>query len=141
MASVPTSCPTKGVHHVGLSVSNLGQAKAFFVEGLGYRQVGERPEYPAAMVSDGTTMITLWQIEDEAGGAPFDRRRNVGLHHLALLVGDEAALDEVHARATQAGAQIEFPPEPRADGAARHMMCAIPGGPRVEFIALVDAAK
>lgn len=130
---------TQGVHHVGLSVSDLAEARAFFEQGLDYRLVGERPSYPAAMVTDGTTMITLWQIEDAARGAPFDRRRNVGLHHLALQVADEDLLELVHDRAVAAGATIEFPPEPRADGLAKHFMCTIPGGPRVEFVTLVDA--
>ena len=92
------------------------------------------------MISDGKTMLSLWQIADPAGGAPFDRRRNVGLHHVALLVADTDALDEVHARIVAAGAAIEFAPEMRADGKAKHLMCNIPGGPRVEFIAMLEAA-
>ena len=130
---------TQGVHHVGLSVSDLTAARAFFESGLDYRLVGERPSYPAAMVTDGTTMITLWQTEDPSAGAPFDRRRNVGLHHVALQVELEQ-LDLVHRRVVEAGAVIEFAPEPRGDGLARHFMCNIPGGPRVEFVALVDAS-
>jgi catechol 2,3-dioxygenase-like lactoylglutathione lyase family enzyme len=127
---------TRGVHHVGLSVSDLAAARTFFETALGYELVGERPAYPAVLLSDGRTMITLWQIENPAAGAPFDRRRNAGLHHLALLVEDVETLDTVHRRIVAAGAEIEFAPEPRADGLARHLMCAIPGGPRVEFIAL-----
>ena len=129
---------TQGVHHVGLSVSDLDSARAFFESALGFRLVGERPSYPAAMVTDGSTMMTLWQIENPAASAPFDRRRNVGLHHVALLVRDIEALDLVYGRVADAGADIEFAPEPRADGLARHFMCTIPGGPRVEFVTLVD---
>ena len=33
------------------------------------------------------------------------------------------------------GAEVEFAPEPLNDGPVRHMMCRIPGGLRVEFIA------
>ncbi len=31
---------------------------------------------------------------------------------------------------------MEFAPEPLGGGPAKHMMCAIPGGIRVEFIAV-----
>ncbi len=48
-------------------------------------------------VSDGTVMLTLWQAEDPATAIPFDRRRGIGLHHLALQVESEAALSELHA--------------------------------------------
>lgn len=32
---------TKGAHHIGLTVSNLDQARRFFVDTLGYEQAGE----------------------------------------------------------------------------------------------------
>ena len=34
---------TEGVHHVGLTVPQLEEARIFFVEGLGFEQVGEKP--------------------------------------------------------------------------------------------------
>ena len=83
---------TLGAHHIGLAVPDLHAARAFFCDALGYRTVGEVPDYPAVFVSDGTTLITLWQVEDPATARAFDRRKNIGLHHLALAVADEAAL-------------------------------------------------
>ena len=47
-------------------------------------QILGNPDYPAVFVGDGLTRITLWQIKDPVTAAPFDRRRNIGLHHLAL---------------------------------------------------------
>ena len=127
---------THGVHHLGLTVPDIAATKAFFIETLGFNQVGERPEYPAVFVSDGTVMITLWQAADPATATAFDRKNVVGLHHLALLVPSQEALDQLHGRlTTTAGVSIEFAPQPLRDGAVRHMMCAIPGGVRVEFIA------
>ncbi|SLN31209.1 VOC family protein [Oceanibacterium hippocampi] len=127
---------TRGAHHIGLTVPDLAGARAFFIDLLGFRQVGEKPDYPAVFVTDGSTMITLWQAADPASAVPFDRRNNVGLHHLALKVEDAAALDTLHGRlADSAGVVIEFAPEPLGGGATRHMMCAIPGGIRLEFIA------
>jgi catechol 2,3-dioxygenase-like lactoylglutathione lyase family enzyme len=126
---------TTGAHHVGLTVPDLDAATAFFCVTLGYKEVGGNPAYPSKFVSDGATLITLWQAADPATATPFDRKRNIGLHHLALGVADAGALDIVHARvAAHPGVTIEFPPEPIREGAAtRHFMCAMPGGIRVEF--------
>ena len=127
---------TRGVHHVGLTVPDLDRTRAFFADVLGFRQVGEKPDYPAVFLSDGQVMITLWRAADPRTAAPFDRRNAIGLHHLALRVADAAALDALHARlATAADVAIEFAPEPLGGGPTRHMMCLIPGGIRVELIA------
>jgi catechol 2,3-dioxygenase-like lactoylglutathione lyase family enzyme len=126
---------TAGAHHVGLTVPDLQAALGFFTEGLGYEQVGEVPDYPAAFVSDGATMVTLWQAESRDAAQPFDRRRHLGLHHLAIRVAD-GGLDALHARlAARDDVEIEFAPEALGGGATRHMMTRIPGGLRVEFIA------
>lgn len=127
---------TQGAHHVGLTVPDLGAAQAFFEGALGFRKVGERPGYPAVFVSDGTLMITLWQARDPASALPFDRKRHLGLHHLALRVADHAALDALHRElAARDDVRVEFAPEPLGAGPARHMMCAIPGGIRLELLA------
>ena len=127
---------TRGVHHVGLTVPNLAETRAFFIDTLGFTQVGEKPDYPAAFVSDGSVMITLWQAADAESAVPFDRRNVIGLHHVALKVENPEALEALHGRlaATQ-GVEIEFAPEPLGATPLKHMMCAIPGGIRVEFIA------
>ena len=91
-----TETLTAGVDHVGLAVADLTRSRAFFTDCLGWQQIGERPEYPAAFVSDGHSRLTLWQVADPATCVPFDRRRNVGLHHLALKVPGRAQLDALH---------------------------------------------
>ena len=133
----PASAPlTRGAHHIGLTVPDLPKARSFFTDTLGFQLVGEKPDYPAAFVSDGSTMITLWQARDPASATAFDRRNVIGLHHFAMTVADAAALDAVHGRLKEAdGVEIEFAPEPLGGGPTRHMMCAIPGGIRMEFIA------
>lgn len=132
-----SNAATRGVHHLGLTVPDLAATRAFFVDELGFEQVGERPEYPAVFVSDGTVMITLWQAANPESAVAFDRKNVIGLHHLALLVPDQQSLDDLHKRlATSDSVDIEFAPEPLRGGPVRHMMCAIPGGVRVEFIAV-----
>lgn len=130
-----TQALTIGAHHVGLAVPDLEAATNFFCVALGFKEVGGNPAYPSKFVSDGTTLLTLWQVADPATAIPFDRRTNVGLHHLALGVTDAAALDIVHDRVrAYPGAKVEFAPEPiRAGSSVQHFICAMPGGIRIEF--------
>jgi catechol 2,3-dioxygenase-like lactoylglutathione lyase family enzyme len=128
---------TQGVDHVGLSVRDLEQTKRFFTDLLGFEQIGERPDYPAVFISDGTVMITLWQVTEPAAAGAFDRHNQIGLHHLALRVGSLSDLEKVFQIMEQAdGVEIESAPVPLAAGKGAHMMCIEPGGIRIEFIAL-----
>lgn len=128
---------TQGAHHIGLTVPDLAKTRAFFLDTLGFSQVGEMPDYPAVFLTDGSTMITLWQAENPNKAVAFDRKNVIGLHHFALKVGSADALEALHKKLkTVDGVQIEFAPEPLGGGPASHMMCAIPGGIRTEFIAL-----
>jgi catechol 2,3-dioxygenase-like lactoylglutathione lyase family enzyme len=129
------SASTRGVHHVGLTVPNVETTRDFFLDTLGFEQVGEVPDYPAVFVSDGTTMITLWQAQSPTTAISFDRKNIIGLHHLALVV-EADTLDMLHDRLKVADdVTVEFAPERLGKMAVRHMMCNIPGGIRVEFIA------
>jgi len=128
---------THGVHHVGLTVSDLEETREFFTGALGFRLIGGDGDYPAAFLSDGVSVITLWQAEDPATATAFDRKRNVGLHHLALQVEDAAALNRAFAAAVAwPGVNAEFAPGPTRPGAsARHALIRIPGGIRLELYA------
>ena len=127
---------TRGAHHIGLTVPDLAESRAFFIDTLGFAQLGEVPDYPAVFLSDGTTMITLWQASDPTNAVPFDRKNNVGLHHFAMKVENAGVLDSLyHKLDTTQGVDIEFAPEPLGSGPTKHMMCFIPGGIRMEFIA------
>ena len=126
---------TRGAHHIGLTVPELAKTRSFFIDTLGYTQVGEVPDYPAVFLTDGTTMITLWQAQNPGNAVPFDRKNVIGLHHFALLVDNHAALDALHERLKQtADVDIEFAPESLGGSEIRHMMTYIPGGIRVEFL-------
>jgi catechol 2,3-dioxygenase-like lactoylglutathione lyase family enzyme len=124
---------TVGVDHVGLTVGDLAQSKRFFCDCLGWTAVGENPSYPAIFVSDGRTIVTLWQANP--GPIAFDRRRNVGLHHLALRVADLSGLNALHARvAAWPGVSVEFAPELSGKGPKTHFIVREPGGTRIEFV-------
>lgn len=132
-----TAPATTGVHHVALSVSDLEVSRAFFRDLLGFSIVSENPEYPMAILSDGQTKITLWQVENPQTCRTFDRRQNIGLHHLALGVKNKNALIDLHKRLLDTDTIFEFEPELTNSGQAMHMMTLIPGGPRVEFICAI----
>ncbi len=128
-----TDSITNGIHHLGLTVSNLEESAAFFVSLLGWKEVKRDEEYPAIFVSDGSVMLTLWQTRKNPS-APFDKDQNVGLHHVAIAVESEAALIGLHKKLVQNNIRIEFAPELLRQGPAKHMMCYEPSGIRVEFI-------
>ena len=126
---------TQGINHLGLAVRDLDRSIRFFVDGLGWAESGRDDSYPRSAVTDGVVRLTLWQVDHNLEVARFDRRRNVGLHHLALEVDSEQRLDKLYAHLRfMDGVEIEFAPEPVGAGPRKHMMCYEPGGIRIELI-------
>jgi len=124
---------TKGAHHIGLTVSKLEESAEFFVSLLGWKEVRRDDKYPAIFVSDGITMVTLWSTKEEPPN-PFNKNKNVGLHHVAFHVESEDVLNSTYEVLKANGVKIEFAPEFLRQGPAKHMMCIEPSGIRMEFI-------
>ena len=123
-----------GLDHLGLSVSNLTASETFFTQALGFSVAGREADYPAVFLSNGDIFITLWQTKAESTVA-FNRKNNVGLHHLALQVSSLEKLNELHdALKNHKGVTIEFAPELFYGGPAMHMMLREPSGNRIELI-------
>ncbi len=126
---------TGGLNHLGLAVRDLDRTTAFFTGVLGWSEIARDDSYPRNSVTDGDLRLTLWQVDRSGTVNGFDRRANVGLHHLALTVPAEADLDRLAAAVRDwAGVEIEFMPELLGDGPRKHMMFAEPGGIRLELI-------
>lgn len=126
---------TCGLNHLGLAVADLERTTAFFTDLLGWQETGRDPSYPRTAVSDGVVRLTLWQVDRNLENETFDRRKNIGLHHLALEVATESDLNALAEKLQVAETVIvEFPPELVGTGPRKHMMCYEPGGIRVEFI-------
>lgn len=124
---------TRGLHHLGFTVGDLPAAKAFFTNALGFKLLSENPDYPAAFVSDGVNMITLWAAE--AGASAFDRRKQIGLHHAAFKIENLESLTTLYSQ-LQDWPGVELEGEisaPSAGSQARHFLLRMPGGPRIEF--------
>ena len=125
---------TAGFNHIGLTVSDLAASSQFFTGTLSWKLQGQDPKYPAHFLSDGNMLITLWQIKDQENVVEFDRKQNVGLHHLALSVKSAEALYMLHDKFTKVSSvAIEFPPELAYGGPTLHMMIREPSGNRIEF--------
>ncbi|MBC8740357.1 glyoxalase [Paraburkholderia sp. UCT31] len=129
-----TESLTCGIDHLGLTVQALDVTRDFFVNCLGWKEVGAKPAYPAVFVSDGHVLLTLWQQKDEPNKVEFDRKKNVGLHHLALRAASEEAFATIFERvAAWPGVKVEFAPEDLGSGPKQHTMVYEPGGIRLEF--------
>jgi len=123
---------TNGVHHIGLAVSKLEESAGFFTKLLGWEEVKRREDYPAIFVKDDSLMITLWKTQTE-DPAKFDRKTNIGLHHLALRVNSQEAMYQLLDTLKKNQIEIEFEPTLRGEGPSMHMMCYEPSGIRIEF--------
>ena len=125
---------TTGLNHLGLTVKNLQASTDFFIHTLGWKAVGGYPEYPSKFVTDGALFLTLWQTKDVNKTILFDRKNNVGLHHLALSVASKEKLNELYVLFKSVpDLEIEFPPELNGKGPTIHMMIREPSGNRIEF--------
>lgn len=126
---------THGVEHIGLTVRNVQEGAAFFTDVLGFRRIGEKPDYPAVFVTDNYTKVTLWQTDDPRQAQSFDRKNHIGLHHLAFKLESDADLDALYEKLkTTPNISIDFAPEPVGNGPSRHFMIYEPSGIRIEFI-------
>lgn len=127
--------PVGGVDHVGLSVSNLNASEMFFVKYAGFTVSNRDDSYPAVFLNNGSVVVTLWRVKDTKTAIQFDRKNNIGLHHIAFSVSSFDALDNLYEKLkADKKVTIEFSPELLGDGPTKHMIVYEPSGNRVEFI-------
>jgi lactoylglutathione lyase len=86
---------TNGINHLGLTVRDLDQTTSFFTDLLGWKLVTRDDSYPRTAVTDGTCRFTLWQADLSQPVTGFDRKTNVGLHHVAIEVASREDLFEL----------------------------------------------
>ncbi|PLW78430.1 VOC family protein [Cohaesibacter celericrescens] len=124
---------TLGIDHLGLTVEDLMLSLSFFTDCLGWKQFGGNPDYPSAYITDGTAKLTLWQAKTDSP-IGFDRFQNVGLHHFALKLASNEALDALFEEVKNwPDVVVEFAPELSGNGPKRHCMVYEPGGNRLEL--------
>ena len=135
MIKAIAQAPVGGVDHVGLSVSDLGASESFFVKYAGFKAFNRDDSYPAVFLNNGSVTLTLWRVKNLETAIKFDRKNNVGLHHVAFSVSSFEALYELYEKLKKdKNVIIEFAPELLGKGPTKHMMIYEPSGNRVEFI-------
>jgi catechol 2,3-dioxygenase-like lactoylglutathione lyase family enzyme len=104
------------VGHVGIEVSNLMNSKTFYralLEGLGFTVIMEE----GGTIGFSNQGFQVWVTEEKKSrvkrGAPTGEEFVVA-DHLAILVGDNAAVDGVERRMKKNGYEALFPCEEHA---------------------------
>lgn len=95
-----------GIHHVGLTVTDLDRSVAWYTSVLGAEGISRFDIGPMskAMVRLGPVTLSLTSHGAGAVGGPFDEHR-AGLDHLSLAVPDIAALRTWASRLDRAGVE------------------------------------
>ena len=95
------SIQTNGFHHVGIRVTDLARARAFYVDTLGFKAVRERPRL--IIVNANGSLLGIQGDAPETGrGDKFDPFR-VGLDHISLGVGDVGELARLKEQLDRSG--------------------------------------
>jgi glyoxylase I family protein len=77
--------------HLGLRVSDLGRAKRFYIDTLGFGLLRESAE--AVFMDAHGLLIALLGPDEQMNGADRFNPFRVGLDHLALAIADAGDLD------------------------------------------------
>jgi len=88
-----TPIATGSVHHVRLTVSDVGRSRAFYAEVLGFRHVTDLPS--GVFLSNGTVGLGIGPSPDPARAPRDDRfdEARVGLDHLSFGVASRDELE------------------------------------------------
>ncbi len=93
----------KGLHHVGVAVTDLDESINLYREAFGgelvHRETNEREGLEAAFIRTGSGEVELMSaIREDSPVGKFLARRGPGLHHVAYAVDDiESALRQAKA--------------------------------------------
>ncbi len=93
----------KGLHHVGVAVTDLDESIRIYREAFGgellHRETNEREGLEAAFIRTGSGEVELMSaIREDSPVGKFLARRGPGLHHVAYAVDDiESALRQAKA--------------------------------------------
>jgi len=124
------------LEHVGIWVADIDRVASFYASYLGAR-IGELYRNPGKgfesrfLTFGGGARIELMTRQDVTGRAA---REQLGLAHVALSIGDEAAVNALAARLQADGVALDSGPRRTGDG---YYECVVkdPEGNRVEITA------
>lgn len=84
-----------GVHHVTLTVTNIGRSREFYTRFLGFQKLMDFGEV-RSILGNGSTILALTLPADPTTPAPANDRfheNRVGLDHVSFGVGSRDELD------------------------------------------------
>jgi catechol 2,3-dioxygenase-like lactoylglutathione lyase family enzyme len=137
--------PSRGIHHVDLTVADVERSLAFYLDLLGPLGWEESARYASYRGTEEVVYLTdavtgfresgtgfsMLGIRPADGGA--HRYYGVGIEHFAIEVDRREEVDEAHARCLASGANVHFPPEEDSDVPGYYAFFAFdPDGIRVE---------
>jgi glyoxylase I family protein len=104
--SMGTHIQTGAVHHLTLTVTDLGRAEAFYTGTLGFQKLMDLTE-TRILVANGGAIMALSEAPDPSQAIPNDRfnENRVGLDHLSLSVGSRDDLEKAVELFDQQGIQ------------------------------------
>lgn len=110
----------RGIHHVSINVSDLGQARQFYVDVLGLEEL-DRPELGVAglWLKAGAQEVHLLAIDS---GQPLKEQ------HFAFEVADIASVQQA-----LAAADVKVSQPSEIDGVCRQAFTRDPSGNLIEF--------
>jgi len=127
--------PFGAIHHIDLTVSELGEATRFYdrvLPLLGFRRIPDCPEGP---LWAGAQVELGLQAARSDGSRPHDRH-SPGLHHLAFTAPSREAVDALHRDLLRMGiAILDAPAEyPEYTPGYYAVFFADPDGLKLEFV-------
>jgi catechol 2,3-dioxygenase-like lactoylglutathione lyase family enzyme len=127
--------PAREIHHIDLTVTDVGESLAFYNAVLGPLGLSEIGRYPSYRGTEEVVYLDFGR--SQFGLRPADggehRYYDVGVEHIAFRVDHRNEVDEAYRRCVSAGAQIHHPPEPDRDLEDYYAFFAFdPDGIRVE---------
>jgi catechol 2,3-dioxygenase-like lactoylglutathione lyase family enzyme len=152
IAPTPALAPATGVHHVGLTVSDLDRSIEWYGKVLGLRETmrsgGSGPIVSELMqVPDADVTAVFMKIGDvhvellhhKTDGRPFDRNNNdIGAMHMCFLVDD---VDAAYEALKKEGIELNAPPLYNTAGALEGwgvLYFRDPDGVQLEFFSRPD---
>jgi glyoxylase I family protein len=127
--------PFGAIHHIDLTVSELGEATRFYdrvLALLGFRRIPDCPEGP---LWAGAQLELGLQAARSDGSRPHDRY-SPGLHHLAFTAPSREAVDALHRDLLRMGIAILDAPAEYPEYAPGYyaVFFADPDGLKLEFV-------
>ena len=126
--------PVDGLFHVALNVADVGRARAFYRDVLGFRVEWE-PDPDNVYLTSGTDNLALHRSAGRVTAAPTGPADSSGqaLDHLGLLVREADDVDRWAAFLESRGIALDAPPRTHRDG-ARSCYLSDPDGNKIQII-------